>query len=156
VAIVVLRSDDVDPRTIEMLRARAPALADRLTTEMRRYRPGAMPPFRFRVHGPVDGAPRAPAPSGEGPVDLAKQSIDLASWVRDVDPRAGVEPYLYDARIYLTVRRAKTNETAFVEGRSEENGRIGLVDVDLDAAMIDLALITVTHELMHTLGATDR
>src|SRR5205814_841443 len=75
VAIVVLRADDVDVRTVDALRMRAPALADRLTGEMRRHRSAPMPPFRFRVLGPVDGAPPAPAPRGDGPVDLAKESL---------------------------------------------------------------------------------
>ncbi|HVY46646.1 MAG TPA: hypothetical protein VHB21_12245, partial [Minicystis sp.] len=42
-----------------------------------------------------------------------------------------------------------------VEGESEEGGRIGTVTVELDPGMADLALTVVTHELMHTLGATD-
>jgi hypothetical protein len=157
VAVVLLREGDVDAQSVEALRARAPALADRLAGEMRRYRPGTtIPPFRFKVFGPIDGAPPPPVATAEGAVDLAKQSVALAQWVREVDPRAGVDPDLYDTRIYVTVRRARANDRAFIEGQSEENGRIGVVQVDLDAAMVDLALFGVAHELMHTLGASDR
>src|SRR5262249_22259665 len=152
VAVVLLRDGDVDPSSIDTLApfaARAPALADRLQDEMRRYRQpssAAMAPFRFKVTGPLDGVPPPPSPAAEGAVDLAKQSVALAAWTREVDPRAGLDPNLYDTRIYVTIRRASTNDRAFVEGLSEENGRIGFVTVDLDAAMVDLALIGVAHE----------
>lgn len=44
----------------------------------------------------------------------------------------------------------------FVEGASEENGRIGTVDVELGPDAVDFALIVTAHELGHTLGATDK
>lgn len=43
-----------------------------------------------------------------------------------------------------------------VEGESEEGGRVGVVDVELDDSMADFALFVATHELFHTLGATDK
>jgi hypothetical protein len=43
-----------------------------------------------------------------------------------------------------------------VEGESEEGGRIGAVEVELKASMADFALFVTAHELMHTLGATDK
>jgi len=39
---------------------------------------------------------------------------------------------------------------------AEQEGRIGIVDVELDASMVDLTLFVVAHELMHTLGASDK
>jgi hypothetical protein len=33
---------------------------------------------------------------------------------------------------------------------------VGLVEVELDATMVDFALFVAAHELLHTLGATDR
>ncbi len=155
VAVVLIDDGNVGPGAVDAFRARGPALRDRLESEMRRWRTGP-PPFTFRVLGPLRGVPRAPEPQGDGPVDLAKQALAVGAWLRDVDPRAGVDPALFDSRIYVRVKRPGASGTAFVEGRSEENGRIGFVDVDLDASTADLALCVVAHELMHTLGATDR
>ena len=43
-----------------------------------------------------------------------------------------------------------------MEGTSQEGGKIGLVEVELDGTMIDFALFVAAHELLHTLGATDK
>jgi hypothetical protein len=44
----------------------------------------------------------------------------------------------------------------FVEGASEQGGTVGTVHIDLDEGMVDYGLFVITHELMHTLGATDK
>jgi hypothetical protein len=49
-----------------------------------------------------------------------------------------------------------SSERKLVEGASQLGGRIGVVQVELDATMVDLALFVTTHELFHTLGASDR
>ena len=43
-----------------------------------------------------------------------------------------------------------------VEGRGEQGGRVGVVEVELDETMADLTLIVVSHELLHTIGASDK
>lgn len=43
-----------------------------------------------------------------------------------------------------------------MEGESEEGGRIGFVEVELADDMADFALFVAAHELLHTLGATDK
>jgi hypothetical protein len=160
VAIVLVRVDGerrVEDEAVGLFVERSGALEERLHAEALRYRPGAPKPFRFRVHGPVDVASKPPEPASDGAVDLAKHAARLAAWLRDVDPRAGIVAEHWDTRIYVSVRRPKSRRApAFVEGLSQKNGRIGLVSVDLDASMVDLTLFVVAHELMHTLGATDK
>jgi len=156
VAIVVIRSGHVEPRAIDALRARIPALEDRLADELRRYRPGAPRPFRFQVAGPVDARERAPVPQGNGPIDLAKHAFALSRWAAEVDERAGLETGVYESRIYLGVRQATVVDRTLVEGHSEQGGRIGIVDVEIDPESVDLPLTVVAHELLHTLGATDK
>jgi hypothetical protein len=138
------------------LRARAEGLEDRLHAEARRYRSDALKPFRLRVLGPVEVKAAAPTPASGSAVDLASQALDLRRWLADVDPRAAVDPDLWDTRIYVSVRAPASELRSVVEGQSQEGGRIGVVDVELDASMIDLTLFVTTHELMHTLGATDK
>ena len=159
VAVVLVHvggSERVEADAIADLNERVSALEERLRAEAERHRPGIPKPFRIRILGPVDVAVQPPTPTGDGPVDLAKQAVDLERWLRDVDPRAGVEPDHWDTRIYVSARRPATTAKSVVEGQSQQHGRIGFVDVELDTSMVDLALFVVAHELMHTLGATDK
>ncbi|MBX3201166.1 MAG: hypothetical protein KF894_23710 [Labilithrix sp.] len=158
VAIVLVDAPGAAPATaaaVQALRERTPALEARLAEEMARHGRAGPPPFRFRVFGPIAGAPASPAPAGDGVVDLAKQALAMRTWLGEVDPRAGVEPDHFDARVYVAVRSPERETSASVEGRSEQGGRIGFVDVELDETMVDLALFVVAHELLHTLGAED-
>lgn len=146
----------VDAVAIEALRERADALGARLEAEQRRHRPGAPTPFRFRVKGSVDAPAPPPAPPSDGLVDLARHAWAVSRWTKDVDERAGVVPEHYDTRVYVVVRRPTSAERTIVEGTSEQGGRLGFVDVELDETMIDLTWFVVAHELFHTLGATDK
>lgn len=157
VLVEVRGTTPVEPAAVEALRGRTKALEARLALELRRHRPGsALEPFHFRIFGPVTADAPPPAPKGDGPIDLAEQAFALRRWLRDVDPRAGVDPDHHDTRVYLSVRRPASAERMQIEGMSEAGGRVGTVEVELDASMADLALFVATHELMHTLGATDK
>lgn len=156
VSIAIVRLEHVDDAAIDAMRARLPALEDRLAAELARYQPGAPRPVRFSLVTPVDAASPPPLPAGDGPVDAVQHSLALSSYLRDVDARAGLETRLFDARIYVAVRRPRQKERTLVEGRSEQGGRVGLVEVELDAESGDLPLVVVAHELLHTLGATDK
>ncbi|MBX3190949.1 MAG: hypothetical protein KF819_28395 [Labilithrix sp.] len=156
VAIVLVRVEPIDDAAIAAMRERVPALEDRLASELARYRSASPRPFRFNLAGPVDAGAPPPAPPGEGAVDLAKHTYALSQWLNGVDERAGVVANRFDARVYVTIRRPRQAERTLVEGRSEQGGRIAVVDVELDAEVPDLPLIVAAHELMHTLGATDK
>jgi hypothetical protein len=155
VALVVVRTSEVDAQAIVLLRQRVAVLETRLTEEARRHRPGAPRPFALTVVGPVDGV----APPGideDGVVASAKHGMDLWQYTRDIDARAAYSPAAFDSRIYVAVRAPASRDRQMIEGDSEEGGRIGTVRVELDASMVDFALFVVSHELLHTLGATDK
>jgi hypothetical protein len=160
VAIVLVHVEGrakVDSDAVVALQARIPALEERLAEEASRHgRPKTPRPFHFRLFGPVISAAPPPTPASEGAVDLAKQALESKRWCGAVDPLAGVVPDHWDTRIYVAARKPASETRSFVEGQSEQDGRIGVVDVELDATMADLTLFVVTHELMHTLGATDK
>ena len=155
IGVVVVAVGPIDDDAILALRARVPALEARLAVEMGRYRAGAPRPFRFTVLGPVAGGapPRSP---GDGFLDAARHTYDLWRWRRDLDARAHVVAGAFDSRIYVAARRPANDKRQSVEGESEDNGRIGTVSVELDRDMADLALAVVTHETLHTLGASDK
>jgi hypothetical protein len=156
VLVHVAGTEPADPTAMAAMTTRADALAARLAEEQRRYRSGAPAPFRFHVKGPVEANATAPAPASDSLGDLAKQAWDVSKWTDAIDADAGIVASHYDSRIYVMVKKATSDDRAFVEGRSEQGGRRGFVEVDLDAAMVDLALIVVAHETFHTLGATDK
>jgi hypothetical protein len=159
VALVLLRDPSLGPLkddALPALRARLPALGERLTEELHRYRPGAPPPFAFRLFGPVDVTELPPSVEGTGWTDLAQHTYALWRYLRPVDEAAGMNPSQFDSRIYVVVRPPTRRDRTMVEGESEEDGRIGTVRVELDASMADFTLFVATHELFHTLGASDR
>lgn len=155
IAIVVLKTQGVDDASIDALRDRAPALAERMTSELRRYKPGAPAPFAFTVLGPVDLATPAPTATGDGVLALAAHAWELRAWTREVDGRAHVASGAFDSRIYVTAEMPRSKKH-MIEGSSEQGGRVGVVTVDLDASTVDFSLAVIAHELFHTLDATDK
>lgn len=156
VALVLVRDGAVDAAAIESVRARTSALAERLTGELHRYRSTPERPFYFVVRGPVDQHAPLPRPASDGAVDLAKHARALSRWVGRVDEAVRLAGSAYDARVYLVVRAPTDEKRRFVEGVSQQGGRVGTLEVDLDPTMIDFTLFVTAHELFHTLGALDK
>jgi hypothetical protein len=156
VAFVLVRRGRVEDDAVDNLRSRIPALAARLAGEFHRYRSSAMRPFAISFVGPVDVAEDPPAPAGDGLLDAARQTWALWRWTSRVDRAAGFDPGPYDSRVYVAARPPSSAEREMVEGESEQGGRVGVVEVELDASMADFALFVAAHELFHTLGASDK
>lgn len=156
VAVVLVEAAPVDPKALIVLRERTRELERRLADEFHRYRPEGPKPFSFVVFGPV--AQGAPPPSRVEPSvwGLARRAWELFRFTRDVDSRASLPARGFDTRLYMVVRPPANASRAFVEGASEQGGRIGVALVDLDESMADFALFVGAHELFHTLGATDK
>ncbi len=155
VAVVLVRTSALDAQAVALFRKRASALEDRLADEMRRHSPGAPRPFAFTVLGPVDGVD-PPVIEGEGIAAAAHHSMDLWKYTGDIDTRASCVASAYDSRIYVAMRAPASNARQMVEGDSEDGGRVGTVRVELDSSMVDFAWFVVAHELLHTLGASDK
>ena len=156
VAIVLVRDGPVDASAIEGVRARVSALDEQLTSELHRYRATPARAFQFVVRGPVDLPAALPRPAGDGVIDLGKHAWALSRWVGRVDDAAAIRGDAYDARVYVVVRPATDEKLRFVEGASQQGGRVGTLEVDLDSSMVDYALFVTAHELLHTLGALDK
>jgi len=156
VAIVVVVPRPLDPRAVAAVRERIPALETRLHEEGLRHRPGLDKPFTFRLTGPVASDLVAPKPAGSGPLDLASHALALRAYTKAIDEAAALDDGAYDSRIYVTAVAPTHAERSFIEGESEQGGRVGVVRVELDETMADLALAVITHETFHTLGATDK
>jgi hypothetical protein len=158
VAIVLVGSSSKP--AVAALSARVPALAESLTRELRRYRPSAPPPFHFEVFGPVttdepDDADM-PRPLSTSLVDGVRFSWQVHARTRHLNAAVGLSKNNYDSIIYVYLAEPKSRDFASVAGLSDRNGRIGLVQVELDETMADTALFVIGHELLHTVGASDR
>lgn len=156
VALVVVEAAPVDPKALALLRSRTRELERRLSDEFHRYRPTGPQPFAFVLFGPVAQGLPPPSRVDTGLLGLARRAFELTRFTRDVDARADVPTRGFDTRVYVVVRPPASSARAFVEGASEQGGRVGVALVDLDESMVDFALFVVAHELFHTLGATDK
>lgn len=159
VAVVLVELAPIDPQAVVDMRTQIDLLEDHLDGEMRRYRPEAKhAPFELSLHGPVrvpSGPPNAPDQES-GVTELAEYSWDLWRYIDSIDDDLDLETKAFDSRIYLVARPPGDENRKQIEGLSEQDGRIGLVEVDLDTGTVDFALFVATHELFHTLGANDK
>jgi len=136
------------------LRSETRALEAALEREYARYRRDSLRPFAFVAFGPIDLQESVPASPNEGIVAAVKYAWELSRFTSDIDERAAVPSRGFDARIYVVVRAP--SERGFVEGASEQGGRIGVALAELDESTVGLTAFVAAHELFHTLGATDR
>jgi len=156
VAIVLVAREALDAGAEQRLRAEIPALEDRLAAEFARWRATTFRPFKFDFYGPVQASGAPPATPGDGVLELARYTFELWRYLRDIDDAAGLRASSVDSAIYVVARRPKSQSRTFVEGTSQEGGKVGLVEVELDDTISDFALFVAAHELMHTLGASDK
>lgn len=155
VALVLVERGPVPAATLSKLQDRAFELERRLGHEFARYG-GTFDPFSIVVKGPVTTEADPPRVGEQDLTGLVRHSFALWRWTRDLDARGAVEWRGYEARIYLVLTPAERERPAFVEGESEDGGRVGVARADIDESMIDFALFVATHELLHTLGASDK
>ena len=158
VALVVVDMGGVDAELGPALNERAAALESHLHAEYRRYKPGAIKPFEFTIYGPVAVSERPPPlPFVEGIQARLEHAWALHQYLTEIDERVQLPTRAYDSRIYLVARAPAGDKVPrFVEGIAEEGGELGIVELDLADDTIDLAFAAGAHELLHTLGATDR
>ncbi len=156
VAVDLVELGKVDPRAIDALRARFPALEARLASEYHRYGGRLARPVQFTIFGPVL-VDRAPPPDPDAALSsLARHAYEQWRWTHAVDEVSNLPARSFDSRIYVLTRPPLDANRNWVEGSSELGGRVGVARIDLDVSVVDLALFVVTHEFFHTLGASDK
>jgi hypothetical protein len=157
VAVILVEQAPLEPSAVAALGLRVDPLEAQLEAEMRRYLPAGPKPFEIALLGPIvsNDAPPTPPDGGEL-IEIAKYQWALRRWVSGIDETGKLPTRGFDSRVYLVARPPTDTQRKQVEGTSEAGGRVGVVSVELDATMADLALFVATHELFHTLGATER
>ena len=156
VAVAFVQLGVVDSNALESLRARFPTLQARLGDEYRRHG-GALPrPVEFTLFGPVT-VDRPPPPDPDATLlSLAQHAYEQWRWTHAVDVGSHLPSREFDSRIYLLLRAPRDGSRSLVEGSSELGGRVGVARIELGPSTVDLALFVVSHELFHTLGASDK
>ena len=157
VAIVVIAETPLEEGVVDRLRDRSPTLEARLTEQLRAHGGNLSRPFSFEVFGPVtvEGTPPE-LPESDGIRDAIGFSWDLKRFSGRANEAARIESRRFDSYIYVVASPPTSAKRKAVEGLSQLGGRLGVVKVDLDHTMVDFALFVVSHELFHTLGASDK
>jgi hypothetical protein len=155
VALVLVTREPVSEHTLGLLTARSFDLERRLTQEYARYTGRSETPVEIIVRGVASDTEPPPTLAGEGLLDLITYGAKQWRWTSQIDSQARVERG-YDSRVYLVLKPADDHGPAFVEGESEYGGRVGIAQADIAPDTVDFALFVVAHELLHTLGATDK
>jgi len=155
VSVALVEFGQVDRPSLSALRDRFPALERRLAEEYHRFGGTLSRPVAFTIFGPVSVDRPPPADPDRGLVSLARHSYAQWLWTRAVDRGSALESSAFDSRIYVVVRAPSDASRSWVEGSSEQGGRVGVARIELQPSTVDLALFVMTHELFHTLGASD-
>ena len=144
---------DVDA---ERWRAAATALDARLDAEMARWRGPGKGAFQITVLGPVrwDGALPL-SPPGSSPLERARHAIRVFRTIRDIDRASGGTVGGFDLRIFFLCAPLPDGQLGFAEGAGAVNGEVAFVRGSCDGDL-SLSLLTIGHELLHTVGASDR
>ena len=153
VAVVLVTTAPLDPAAVKSFEARLPQLEALLAREFSRYREGPLP-FRLVLHGPAQAS--TPPALPESAWDLPRHLLGQWSYLSAIDDQVGLNTHLYDSRIYVVARPPANSSVQLVEGYSQQGGRVGIVEVELNEEMVDLVLSVTAHELFHTLGAEDK
>ena len=123
-----------------------------LEREAGRYGVALPRPFRLDVGEPISGLPPAP-PKSANPLRVIAWSLQLRWWAwRALAGQPGPTP---DIRLFVIFHNAETN-AALPDSFGLKEGRIGVAHVFAAKRMQGSNNVVIAHELLHTLGATDK
>ena len=152
---LVLLSPGGDVGT-ENWRRGAVALAARLDAEMARWRGPGGSAFQISVVGPVAWSGTLPfSPPSASPLDRLGHAVEVWRTVRDIDRGADGSVGGFDVRVFFLCAPLGEGQLGFAEGSGAVNGEVAFVRGSCQGDL-SLSLQAVGHELLHTVGATDR
>jgi len=123
-----------------------------LRREASRYGVSLPRPFRFDLGARIDSLPPTP-PSQANPLSVIAWSLRLRWWAwRAMAGQPGPTP---DVRLFVIFHDPGT-EGALPNSFGLQEGRIGVAHVFAAPRMQGSNNVVIAHELLHTLGATDK
>jgi hypothetical protein len=109
-------------------------------------------PVRVDVGQPISELP-PPPPANGNPIRIALWSLNLRWWARTVtEDQPGAPP---DIRLFL-VYHDPEYQNALPHSLGLQKGMLGVVHVFADRHMQGQNNVIIAHEMLHTLGATDK
>jgi hypothetical protein len=108
-------------------------------------------PLQIRLAPEVKSLP-PPPPIGGNVASIMLWSLQLRYWAWSVDTYTGISP---DVRLFVVYHEPKSG-TELAHSLGLEKGMIGVANVFASATMAGSNNVVIAHELLHTLGATDK
>lgn len=126
-------------------------IAEYFSEEAARYGLPLKRPFEIVLGPQVVGSPPV-APKSASMLEVVWWSLQLRRWSWQHSPQVSMPP-----KIWLYLLYHDPVKTPLLEHSTALNkGRIGLVNVFADAAYEGTNRVVIAHELLHTVGATDK
>ncbi|MEZ4460688.1 MAG: hypothetical protein R3E66_13360 [bacterium] len=154
IGVFVIVDGDVDRDALDALPNRADEMEDILDAEYRKYG-GSMKPFSFVFSEAIALPQPLPELKGDGFFKRVEYTYAMWGFRRAVESKLLRPVEETDSRVYLVVRPAQGKQPRLFEGLAAREGDFGVVEMELAPDTVDLAVITATHEMLHTLGASD-
>lgn len=122
-----------------------------LADQAKQYGLAAQPPFKLRLGVKVDNRPPQPAKGGNV-LQTIVWSLQFRWWAWRNSPHIRVPPQI---RMYLLFHDPE-RYSMLPHSTALHKGRIGLVNVYADHDHEKQNAVVLAHELLHTVGATDK
>lgn len=127
------------------------AITEYFSEEGQRYNLRLRKPFEVRLGPSIDSLP-PPLPLQANAVGSIIWSLKFRWWAWQHSPKMQVPP---DIRLYLLYHDPAQHEV-LSHSTALSKGRIGLVNIFANAAYERKNAVVIAHELLHTVGATDK
>lgn len=111
------------------------------------------PTIYFNIGPEISGLPPLPPRYSEGRFAIARWSLGLRKWVYDKTDSFGLDAR--HVRIFVIYQQAQENQ-ALAHSFGLQKGLIGVVHAFATEQQKDQNKVIIAHELLHTLGATDK
>ena len=122
-----------------------------LAREARRYNVALQTPVRVRMGPQIAEMPPLP-PVGGSTLQIMQWSLSFRYWAFRVDEYQGPAP---EVRVFITYFDPKQHER-LEHSTGLEKGMISIVKAFADEALEAQNNVVIAHEMLHTLGATDK
>lgn len=120
--------------------------------EARRYGVALFRPITLFLGPRVDALPPAPPGPGSGRLDIALWSLKFRWWVWKHGDIAGVKPHVKLFLVYVDPAKHVVVENSLAVRES----MAGIANLYADRRQHQQNAVVIAHELLHTLGATDK
>jgi hypothetical protein len=128
-------------------------IAQFMVSQSARYRRPAVPPPRISLMPPLAASPPAPPLPGQSALATMKWSLTLRYWAWQ--QTGGGWPELGVVRVFVRYQQGRAGE-ALAHSLGLQKGLLGVVNAFAIPHQRTQNNIVIAHELLHTLGASDK